>query len=115
MTVEAELFAVVGSGAGGYFAGWGAGKLIKIVIKIVAIVTGAFIGVLMYMQSQGFVQVQWDKLQDISNNAVNWIASSTMLNDSSGVYQSIAGNIGIPVMAGIVPGFFFGFMKGVKG
>lgn len=119
--MEAELInqgmQFVGSGAGGYFAGWGLGKVAKLVIKIVAGAVGIFFGAVMYLQSQEFLNVNWDKIQSASDNALNSIVSSDTVNGAlsseSGLYHAVA-NIGVPVTLGFGMCFFMGLMRGIK-
>lgn len=119
--MEADLmnqgFQFLGSGAGGYFAGWGLGKVAKLVLKIVAGAIGIFIGAIMYMQSQGFLNVNWDKIQLASDKAVNSVVSSDIVNDSLSQNDglvNIASNIGLPVTMGFGMFFIMGLMKGIK-
>lgn len=116
LTAETELYTLVASSGGGALLGWGFGKLIKLVIKLVMMAAGAIIGVIMYMQSQGIVQVDWDKLQEMSSGVSAWI-SSFVVTDSltnDGAVHSIAANLGMTSVMGLVPGFFFGFLYGIK-
>ena len=122
MTIEAELgnqvFSLVGSGAGGYFMGWGLGKVMKLVVKVVAGAVGVFFGVLVYLQTQGFVSLNWDKMQLASDNAVHSILSTGVISDSvgnnGGIYHVVE-SLGLPVASGLCMGFFFGITKGLRG
>ena len=116
LPAESELFALIASSGGGALLGWGFGKLIKTVIKIVMMAAGAIVGVIMYLNSQGIVQVDWNKMQELSSEASAWI-SSFVVTDSltnDGAVHSIAANLGMTSVMGLVPGFFFGFLYGIK-
>jgi uncharacterized membrane protein (Fun14 family) len=45
------------------------GFIIKKLFKIVAIIAGVFFAALMYLEQQGIVNINWDKLQSISQAA----------------------------------------------
>ena len=110
-------FQFIGSGAGGYFAGWGLGKVVKLVIKLVAAAIGIFFGAVMYLQSQGFLNVDWIKIQTASDNTVQSLVNSDVVNgtltNDGGLAHAVA-NIGVPVTVGFGMFFFMGLMKGIK-
>lgn len=81
------------------------GFAIKKVMKILVIVGGIFFAVLVYLQSQTIVNINWDKLQ----STVTTIANS--LTDA-GQVSTIAGNLGIPLTGGLAAGFAIGLAKG---
>ena len=113
---ESELFTLVASSGGGALIGWGFGKLVKLVIKVAMMAAGAIVGVIMYMQSQGLVQVDWDKLQAMTSGLSSSIFSTVGIDSISndGAVHSIAANLGMTSVMGLVPGFFFGFLYGIK-
>ena len=47
------------------------GFMIKKLFKILAIMAGAFFAVLMYLEQQGIVNVNWSKLQGISEGVLS--------------------------------------------
>lgn len=119
--MEAELlnqgFQFFGSGAGGYFAGWGLGKVAKLVLKIAAAAVGIFFGAVMYLQSQQFLNVNWDKIQLAGDKAVNSVVSSDIVNGTLSQNDglvNIAANMGVPVTMGFGMFFIMGLMKGIK-
>lgn len=111
MTLETQLFTIAATTGGGFLAGWGFGWLIKTVIKLVAIVGGTITGIIMYLNTQGVVQVDWQKLQAMTAHGATWIASLIPADS----VNSVASSVGFSSTMGMVPGFFFGFMKGVRG
>lgn len=78
-------------------------------MKILAVVAGVFFAALMYLQSQSIININWDKLQSVSQSTVTTIAGS--LTDT-GQISTIAGNLGIPLTGGLATGFAVGLMKG---
>jgi uncharacterized membrane protein (Fun14 family) len=108
----------------GGLVGFLIGFVIKKLIKIIAIIAGVFFAVLMYLGQQGIVNINWDKLQSISqgvlSTATNTITNSTA---SGGVGGSPAvssllpattmmTNLGIPLTGSTALGFAIGIIKG---
>jgi uncharacterized membrane protein (Fun14 family) len=104
-SISPTLFSIGSGGVIGFIAGFA----IKKVMKILAIIAGVFFAALMYLQSQGIVNINWDKLQSVSQATITTIANS--LTDS-GQISAIAGNLGIPLTEGLAAGFAIGLMKG---
>lgn len=78
-------------------------------MKILAVVVGVFFGALMYLQSQGIVNINWDKLHSVSQLALTTISAS--LTDT-GQISTITGNLGIPLTSGLAAGIAIGLLKG---
>jgi uncharacterized membrane protein (Fun14 family) len=104
-SISPTLFSIGSGGVIGFIAGFA----IKKVMKILAIIAGVFFAALMYLQSQGIVNINWDKLQSVSQATITTIANS--LTDS-GQISAITGNLGIPLTGGLAAGFAIGLMKG---
>ena len=94
--------------AGGVGIGYAIGYFLRKVIKLALLITGAFFGGVMYMQSQGFMSVNWDKIATATQGTMGRLAQS----DITGNLQTAIGNIGIPLSSGMLVGMFFGFRKG---
>jgi uncharacterized membrane protein (Fun14 family) len=60
------------SGLTGFLVGFA----IKKVMKILAIGAGIFFAALMYLESQNIVNINWDKLQNASQNAVSTLTNA---------------------------------------
>jgi uncharacterized membrane protein (Fun14 family) len=76
--MNAENIGSIGATIGsGFFAGVLIGYAIKKVVKIVAIVVGLFFAGLAYLQYQQIVNLNWNKLQAASQNALTTIANAT--------------------------------------
>jgi uncharacterized membrane protein (Fun14 family) len=118
------LLTTVGFGG---LVGFLIGFVIKKLFKILAIIAGVFFAVLIYLGEQGIVNVNWDKLQGISQGVLstvtNTITNSTV---SRGVGESPAAssssllptttmtltNLGTPLTGSAALGFAIGIMKG---
>jgi uncharacterized membrane protein (Fun14 family) len=60
------------SGVAGFLVGFA----IKKVMKILAVGAGIFFAALMYLESQNIVNINWDKLQSASQNAVSTLTNA---------------------------------------
>ena len=106
---------------GGFLAGALIGFALKKVLKILAIVIGIFFAGLAYLQYQQIVNINWDKLQATSQNAVTTLTNATTqfsnhINNIASNNNHTAGlaisNLGIPLTGSMAMGFTIGFMKG---
>jgi uncharacterized membrane protein (Fun14 family) len=64
--------------SGGFFVGILIGYALKKVIKIVAIVVGLFLAGLAYLQYNQIANINWNKLQTVSEGAITTLANLTM-------------------------------------
>jgi uncharacterized membrane protein (Fun14 family) len=121
MNVEAlsSLGATIG---GGFFAGALIGFALKKVLKILAIVVGLFFAGLAYLQYQEIVNINWNKLQASSQNAVTTLANATtqisthisnVTDTNNHMTSALAiSNLGIPLTGSMAVGSAVGFMRG---
>jgi uncharacterized membrane protein (Fun14 family) len=65
-----DLAPLAGTVGGGFFIGFITGYAIKKVIKLAAVIVGLFIAVLAYMEYQRILNVDWHKIQLISQNGI---------------------------------------------
>jgi uncharacterized membrane protein (Fun14 family) len=105
LTIESTLFAAGSGGIIGFLIGFA----IKRVLKIMAVVVGLFFGVLIYLQSQSIINVNWDKLQSVSESTLSVVTNSIT---NSGQISIISTNLGIPLTGGLSAGLLLGFTKG---
>jgi uncharacterized membrane protein (Fun14 family) len=107
---------------GGFVAGTLIGFALKKVLKIIAVVVGLFFAVMVYLQYQQIVNINWDKLQATSQNTVTSITNATtqisghISSATDSNYHITTGlaisNLGIPLTGSMAMGFAVGFMKG---
>jgi uncharacterized membrane protein (Fun14 family) len=118
------LLTTVGFGG---LVGFLIGFVIKKLFKILAIVAGIFFAVLMYLEQQGMVNINWDRL-NVTYHGVLSTVTNTMTNNSTasgGLGGSHAAatsflpatttmmtNLGIPLTGSTALGFAIGIMKG---
>jgi uncharacterized membrane protein (Fun14 family) len=107
---------------GGFFVGVLIGFALKKVLKILAIVVGLFFAGLTYLQYQQILNINWNKLQATSQNAVTMLADATsqISNHINNITDSnphatgtlAISNLAIPLTGSMAMGFAIGFMKG---
>jgi uncharacterized membrane protein (Fun14 family) len=109
-----DLAPLAGTVGGGFLIGFVTGYAIKKVIKLAAVIVGLFIAGLAYLQYQRILNVDWHKVQAISQNGIDWVAdalthlSSTMGASHTGTFS----NIGIPLVSSVSAGFVLGMIRG---
>jgi uncharacterized membrane protein (Fun14 family) len=74
-----------GAVSGGFFVGLLAGYAIKKIIKIATVLVGLFNAASAYLEYQRIIQVEWDKLQFVSQSRITWAAYA----DHAGVSKKI--------------------------
>jgi uncharacterized membrane protein (Fun14 family) len=82
------------------------GYAIKKILKISLIILGSFFGGVAYLQSQGLLNVNWERIEVASNQTM--ITLSKAITDDSA--NSVIANLGLPLTGSM--GFAIGFMKG---
>jgi len=99
---------------GGFFGGILIGYAVKKVVKVVAVVVGLFFAGLAYLQYQQIVNIDWDKLQVASQNALTTLANATtqIPGFNSSDHIAALSNLGIPLTGSMSMGFAIGFLKG---
>jgi uncharacterized membrane protein (Fun14 family) len=116
---------VLGTVGIGGLAGFLIGFVIKKLFKILAIVAGVFFAVLIYLEQQGMININWNKINVVYHGVLSTL-TSTITNSSATV--GIGGshtttttaasllpaitNLGIPLTGSMATGFAIGIMKG---
>ncbi|MDQ6863494.1 MAG: FUN14 domain-containing protein [Thermoproteota archaeon] len=101
---------------GGFFGGILIGYALKKVVKLVAIVVGLFAG-LAYLQYQQIVNIDWNKLQPLSQNAAITVLNASkyiprLANVSGHTTNLTISDFGIPLTGSMAIGFTLGFVRG---
>jgi uncharacterized membrane protein (Fun14 family) len=104
-------------------------------MKILAVIAGVFFAALLYLESQHIGNVNWDKLQMISNSILSTITATTNATSTTGggvglgsiqaildnnsttaasilPITSMMANLGVPLTGSTAMGFTIGIMKG---
>jgi uncharacterized membrane protein (Fun14 family) len=134
--IENSVMPLVSTVGFGGIVGFLIGFTIKRIMKILAVIAGVFFAALLYLESQHIVNVNWDKLQTISNGVLSTIATTATNSTSTSAggaglsIPSILGNntgaaaasilpitntmanLGIPLTGSTAMGFTIGIMKG---
>ena len=108
------------AGIGG-LAGFLIGFVIKKFLKILAIVAGVFFAVLIYLEQQGMVSINWDKINTAYHGSLSTVTNTITNSTSGGIGGShtiatsllpTLTNLGIPLTGSTAVGFVIGIMKG---
>jgi uncharacterized membrane protein (Fun14 family) len=135
--IESSVMPFVSTVGFGGIVGFLIGFTIKRIMKILAVIAGVFFAALLYLESQHIVNVNWDKLQTISDSVLSTITTTATTNATStsagGVGLSIPSilgnntgaaaasilpiintmaNLGIPLTGSTAMGFTIGILKG---
>ena len=105
---------------GGFFVGFLIGYALKKVIKIVAVLVGLFLAGLAYLQYHQIANINWNKLQHISEEAITTLSNALIqipgFGDSSHAAATASSlamtSFGIPLTGSMSAGFTIGFIKG---
>src|SRR5215203_1660287 len=105
---------------GGFFVGVLIGYALKKVIKLLAIIVGLFLAGLAYLQYNRIANINWNKLQTVSEGAITTLSNLTMqipgigyTSDQAATASSLAmASFGIPLTGSMSAGFTIGFIKG---
>jgi uncharacterized membrane protein (Fun14 family) len=110
---------------GGFFVGVLIGYALKKIIKLAAIIVGLFLAGLAYLQYYQIANINWNKLQQVSEGTIATISNALIqipgISASSSVgdvhiaatASSLATtSFGIPLTSSMSVGFTIGFMKG---
>jgi uncharacterized membrane protein (Fun14 family) len=90
---------------------------LKKVVKLVAIVLGLFVAGLAYLQYQHIVNINWNNLQQVSQNAAITVINATkyvpgLIDVSDHKTNLTMSNFGVPLTGSMAVGFTLGFMRG---
>jgi uncharacterized membrane protein (Fun14 family) len=106
----------------GFFVGILIGYALKKVIKIAAVIVGLFLAGLAYLQYHQVANINWNKLQTVSEGAIttltNLMTQIPGISSSDGHAAATASSslamtsFGIPFTGSMSAGFTIGFMKG---
>ena len=106
--------AFIGTSIGfGGVAGFLIGFAIKKAIKLMMLIVGLFFAALAYLNYQGIVTINWDKLGAQTTEATTGLGNAT--GQIAGISDQIAPtmiNFGIPLTGSCAAAFVLGFMKG---
>jgi uncharacterized membrane protein (Fun14 family) len=90
------------------------GYALKKVAKILAVIIGVFFAAILYFESNGIININWDKLRGIAQSTVSSLAGliSTAGNGNNSSTLLPITSLGLPLTGSAAAGFAIGFMKG---
>ena len=103
-----------GTIGGGFLAGALVGYALKKAIKIAGFIVSLFIAALAYLEFQRIIDVNWAKLQAVSQNVPTWVANTIVQisNNIGAVHTGTLPDLGIPLAASASAGFALGLVRG---
>jgi uncharacterized membrane protein (Fun14 family) len=109
----------------GFFVGVLIGYALKKVIKLVAVLFGLFLAGLAYLQYHQIANINWNKLQTLSEGTITTVSNAIIMQISgisgsssvdchaTATASSLAmTSFGIPLTGSMSAGFTIGFLKG---
>jgi uncharacterized membrane protein (Fun14 family) len=104
---------------GGFLGGILIGYTLKKIVKIAAIIAGFLLAALAYLQYQQIANINWDRLQIISEDTLTTLANATQqipgfdgTSNGNVSPELVMTNLGIPLTGSFAIGFTIGFMRG---
>ena len=93
------------------------GYAVKKVIKIIIVLAGLSIAALSFLQIQGVIAVNWDKLDGLARGTMSGLGNTTghfssLLPGFGDHVLAAMLNSGIPITGGLAAGFAFGLSRG---
>ncbi len=109
-----DLAPFAGTVGGGFLIGLITGYAIKKVIKLAAVIVGLFIAALAYFEYQRILNVDWHRVEAVSQNGIDWVADAlTHVSGTIGAsHTGTLSNVGIPLVASTSVGFVLGLARG---
>src|SRR5256714_5157904 len=97
--IESNIMPFVSTVGFGGITGFLVGFALKRIMKILAVIAGVFFAALLYLESQHIVNVNWDKLQTISNSVLSTITTATTTTTTNAT-STTGGGVGAgPIQA----------------
>jgi uncharacterized membrane protein (Fun14 family) len=123
MTIIESFGPTAATMGGGFLVGILIGYTLKKVIKLVAVIVGLFLAGLAYLQYNQIANINWNKLQQVSEGTIITLSNATMQIPglSSGTsgdgHAATASSLvmttfGSPLTGSMSAGFTIGFIKG---
>src|SRR6266516_4095660 len=81
--IESNIMPFVSTIGFGGIVGFLVGFALKRIMKILAVIAGVFFAALLYLESQHIVNINWDKLQIISNSVLSTITTATATTNAT--------------------------------
>src|SRR5436309_14431974 len=114
MITSTDIAPFAGTVGGGFFLGLITGYALKKVIKLAAVIMGLFIAALAYLEYQRIVNVDWNRIQVVSQNGVTWVTDAIVhiSNTIGAPHSGTLSNVGIPLASSASAGLMLGLARG---
>ena len=122
MSIVDSLGPVATTVGGGFFVRVLIGYALKKVIKMVTVIAGLFLAGLAYLQSQQIANINWNKLQTVSEGTITTLSNAVIhiqgISSNADGHAAATSSLlsmtsfGIPFTGSMSAGFTPGFMKG---
>jgi uncharacterized membrane protein (Fun14 family) len=111
IVIDPSFLGTVGFGG---IVGFLLGYVLKKIAKILAVIAGVFFAAILYFESNGIINANWDKLQSITQSTVSSLTSliTTASNGNNSSTLLPITNLGLPLTGSAAAGFAIGFIKG---
>ena len=113
MITSTDIAPFAGTVGGGFFLGLITGYALKKVIKLAAVIMGLFIAALSYLEYQRILNVDWDRIQVVSQNGITWVADAIrhISNNIGATHSGALSNVGIPLASSASAGLMLGLAR----
>ncbi len=114
MITTFDLAPFAGTVGGGFFLGLITGYAIKKVIRLAAVIVGLFIAALAYLEYQRILNVDWNRVQAVSQNGIDWVADALthVSNNIDATHSGTLSYIGVALASSVSAGFAIGLVRG---
>jgi uncharacterized membrane protein (Fun14 family) len=112
MITTTDIAPFAGTVGGGFFLGF-SGYALKKVLRLAAIVIGLFVAALAYLEYQRILNVDWNRIQVVSQNGIAWVTDAiTYISNTIGTtHPGTLSHVDIP-LASASAGLMLGLAKG---
>ncbi len=112
MISTTDIAPFAGTVGGGFFVGLIMGWAIKKVTRFAAIIIGLFIAALAYLEYQRILNIDWNRIQVVSQNGFVLVTNTIAhISSTIGTTHSVS-HIGIPLASSASAGLAIGLAKG---
>jgi uncharacterized membrane protein (Fun14 family) len=119
MSIVESFFPTAATLGGGFFIGVLIGYALKKAIKILSVLVGLFLAGLAYLQYHQIANINWNKLQTVSEGAITTLSNAIIQIQSGSDGHATATtsslamtNFDISLTGSMSAGFTLGFLKG---
>jgi uncharacterized membrane protein (Fun14 family) len=83
---------------GGFFVGVLIGYALKKIIKLIAVIVGLFLAGLAYLQYHQIANINWNKLQQVSEGAITTLSNAIIIQIPGKRSRNVSSNMRIHIL-----------------